>query len=272
VTHHPLEARTAIVTGASSGIGRAIAERLGGAGAAVHLVGRTMEPMEHSVTTIVQAGGSATATLLDVRDSEALEGFVAKTAADAGRLDVMVNSAGVARADAILTGTTSQWQELFDVNVIALLVGSRAAVTAMRATGSGGHIINISSIVSQRSNAGVYGATKAAVNYVTEGLRQELEGDNIRITSLLPGVIATNAVRNFPPEVVNLVGNLAGIQVDARPGERLPDDVLAAAQAALDSHIARPEDIAEMVVHIVGLPLRLNIAEVVVRPAQTLSF
>lgn len=266
------DGRTAIVTGASSGIGRAIAERLGADGAAVHLIGRTLAPMEESVVRVRAAGGTATATALDVRDSEALAATVAKLASDAGRLDVMVNNAGIARNDPILAGTADQWREMLEVNVLALLVGAQAAVTAMRATGSGGHIVNISSIAAQRPDSGVYGATKAAVSYLTEGLRQELEDDDIRVTSLLPGVVATNAVRNFDRSVIEGIGALVGLELDVRPGERLPDDALATAQAALATHIARPEDIADAVAHVVSLPLRLNVAEMVVRPARTLQF
>ena len=266
-----LYGRVAIVTGASSGIGRAIAERLGAEGVTVHLVGRTWDPLEAAVKRICEAGGSATATVLDIRDSAALEAFVARIAEEAGRLDVMVNNAGIARNDAILAGDPAQWHELFDVNVLALLVGCRAAVTAMRRTGSGGHIINVSSIAALNGDGSVYGATKAAVNHLTEGLRQELEGDSIRITSLLPGATATNVVRNFTPDTIRSLVTLAGADIDVTPGARLPDDVLTAAHAALQSHIARPEDIAESVAHIVGLPLRLNVAQYVVRPAQTLQ-
>ncbi len=270
-SHQALTGRTAIVTGASSGIGRAIAERLGAAGAAVHLAGRTKEPLEAAVERIRDAGGSASSTILDVRDHGALEDFVARVAQQSGGLDVMVNNAGIARNDKILTGTTAQWQELFDVNVVALLVGCRAAITAMRATGRGGHIVNLSSTAVLRPDAGVYGASKAAVSYLTEGLRQELEGDNIRITALLPGVVATNAVRNFTPEVVGGLAALAGTEIDFVPGERLPEDVLTAAQTAFESHIARPDDIADAALYVVSQPLRLNIAELVVRPAQTMT-
>jgi len=265
-----LDGGTGIVTGASSGIGRAIAERLGAAGMHVHLTGRTAEPMDESVARVEAAGGRATATVLDVRDGEKLAAFVDRVAEEAGRLDVMVNNAGIARNGPILEEAAEHSREMFEVNVLALLTGCRAAVGAMRRTGSGGHIVNISSIAALRPDSGVYGATKAAVSYLTEGLRQELEGDDIRITALLPGVVATNAVRNFSPEVAEGIGAVTGIPVDFRPGERLPDATLDAAQQALEQLIARPEDIADAVHHVVSLPRRLNIPSLVVRPAQTL--
>src|SRR4051812_26382773 len=121
---HQLGGRVAIVTGASSGIGRAIAERLAGDGATVHLLGRTAAPMEASVAAIEAAGGTAHWATLDVRDGPALAGHIAAVADGAGRLDVMVNNAGVARNDTVLAGDEAQWRELFDVNVLALLVGA----------------------------------------------------------------------------------------------------------------------------------------------------
>lgn len=266
-----LKDRTAIVTGASSGIGRAIAERLGSDGASVHLLGRAMEPMEESVSRIEEAGGSATATSLDVRDGDKLAAFVANVADRAGRLDVMVNNAGLGYRGTILAGEPEDWREMLEVNVLALLVGCQAAVEAMRLTGSGGNIINISSIGALRTESGVYGATKAAVNYLTEGMRAELEGDDIRITSLSPGVVATNFVRHFPSDARLALGAVVGVEMDPTPGSRVDDEVLTAAQAALPDHVALPSDIAEAVAFVVGLPRRLNVPSLVVRPARSLD-
>jgi NADP-dependent 3-hydroxy acid dehydrogenase YdfG len=267
-----LQGRVALVTGASSGIGRAIAERLAADGGTVHLLGRTPEPMARSVAAIESEGGTAHAHTLDVRDLDALAQLIDTVADDNGRLDVMVNNAGTGDNRPILGGDLDDWRRMFDVNVMALLVGSTTAVEAMRRTGSGGHIINISSIAAQRPDGGVYGATKATVNYLTSGLRQELEADDIRITSVMPGVVATNFVRNFEPEVVQAIGALVGVDIDFTPGAQLPDEVLEKAQAALETHIARPEDIADAIAYVVALPRRLNLPEIVVRPAQSLDF
>jgi NADP-dependent 3-hydroxy acid dehydrogenase YdfG len=267
-----LAGKTAVITGASSGIGRAIAERLGAAGAHVHMIGRSVAPMEEAAQRITDAGGAADVVVLDVRDAAALRRAIDRAAADSGRLDIMVNNAGLGHPGAILDGELANWQEMLDVNVLALLVGCQTAVRAMRESGSGGHIINISSIGALRTDSGVYGATKAAVNYITTALRQELEDDDIRITALLPGLVATNFARHFPLEVVAGIGAVAGVAVDFTPGERIPDAVLEGAQANLETHIARPEDIADAVHYIVTLPLRLNIPELVVRPAKSLNF
>jgi NADP-dependent 3-hydroxy acid dehydrogenase YdfG len=267
-----LEGKTAVVTGASSGIGQAIAERLGAAGARVYLAGRTEAPMDSSRVRIEEAGGKAEVVVMDVRDADALRALVDGAAEDTGRLDVMINNAGIGHPGSIVEGEADKWREMLEVNVLALLIGSQTAVRAMRRCGNGGHIVNISSVAAIRRDSGVYGATKHAVNCITETLRLELENDDIRVTSLMPGVIATNFARNMDPEVVKSIGALAGLELDLAPGERLPDEALEKAQAALEQFIAKPDDIADAVLYTVSLPLRLNIPELVVRPAKQLQF
>jgi len=268
---HDLQGKTAVVTGASSGIGRATAERLGQAGAVVYLVGRTTADMEQSRARIEASGGKAEVVTLDVRDFDALAAVVDRAAHDTGRLDIMVNNAGVGYQEAILDGTLDKWRELLDVNVLALLVGTQTAVRAMRRAGHGGHVVNISSVGALRPESGVYGATKYAVNYLTEGLRTELEDDDIRITAIAPGVISTNFARYLAPEIVQGIGALAGSDAEIHPGERLPDELLEAAQTALERQIAKPTDVADAVLYIVSLPHRLNIADLVIRPAKSMQ-
>jgi NADP-dependent 3-hydroxy acid dehydrogenase YdfG len=209
---------------------------------------------------------------LDVRDAAALSALVDRAVADTGRLDVMVNNAGLGTREPVLAGDVGMWREMFEVNVLALLVGTQAAVAAMRRAGNGGHVVNISSVGALEPGSGVYGATKAAVNYLTRALRAELEDDDIRVTSVAPGVVATNFARNFDPEVVQGIVALAGMDVEVQRGERIPTEALEAAQAALDRLIAKPEDIADAVHYVVSLPLRLNVADIVVRPAKQLQF
>jgi NADP-dependent 3-hydroxy acid dehydrogenase YdfG len=226
--------------------------------------------MEETVSAVTAAGGKAKFTALDMRDTDELTAVIAKVADDSG-LDIMVNSAGLGHWGKILDGTVDQWREMLEVNVLGLLVGCWSAIAGMRRTGRGGHIVNISSIAANRPDSGVYGATKAAVNHLTAGLRQELEQDDIRITSLMPGVVATNFVRHMDPGVIQGMGAMLGVQIDIEPGERVPEEVINKAQEAMESIIAKPEDIADVVAYIVGLPRRLNIPEVIVRPAQTSS-
>ena len=267
----PLHGRTAVVTGASSGIGRAIAERLGGAGAFAYLAGRTAEAMEESRTRIEETGGKAEVVVLDVRDPAAVAGLVERAAEDTGRVDVMVNNAGLSHPGPIADQTPDQWREMLEVNVLALLVGSQAAIRAMRRLGQGGHIVNISSIAAQSRESGVYGATKHAVNCITSTLRMELEDEDIRVVTIMPGAVATNFARNFDPEVIRGIGGLVGIDFDWQRGDRLPDDVLEQAQQALQQVLAAPEDVADAVLYAVSAPLHLNVAEIVVRPAKQLS-
>lgn len=267
-----LERKTAIVTGASSGIGRAVAERLGSAGARVYLAGRTAAAMEASRARIEQAGGKADVVVLDVRDADALHAVVDRAVQDTGRLDVMVNNAGLSYPGRILDGRLDQWREMFDVNVLSLLVGCQAAIEAMGRCGHGGHVVNVSSIAAQRRDSGVYGATKHAVNAITSTLREELEDSDIRVVCVMPGAVATNFGRNFAPATINALGALIGQDIDFQQGDRLPDDSLEKAQAALAQSLATPDDVAEAVLYAVSLPPRVNVAEIVVRPAKQIHF
>jgi NADP-dependent 3-hydroxy acid dehydrogenase YdfG len=262
--------KTAVVTGASSGIGMAIARCLGECGARVWLAGRTSGPMEATKAIIEAAGGKAEVVVFDIRDLNALVALVDRAAEDTGRLDIVVNNAGLCYRASVLDGERDHWREMIEVNVLALLVCTQAAVRAMRRHGSEGHIVSISSTDAFDRDGGVYGATKAAVDYLTEALRQELEDDIIRISTVSPGPVATNIVRNFEKQVIQDIHEIAGIDVEPRPGEHLPPEALERVQQALEQLIAKPGDIAEAVLYIVSQPARLNIAGLVVRPAKAL--
>ena len=139
--------RTVCITGSSSGMGRAIAEHLGTLGATVYLMGRNAEPMEESKARIEAAGGKADLATFDVADTAALQAWIQRAADETGRLDVMINNAGFGDfGTSFLGGDPDIWKGMLDVNVLALAVGSQAAVAAMRATESQGNIINISSV------------------------------------------------------------------------------------------------------------------------------
>jgi NADP-dependent 3-hydroxy acid dehydrogenase YdfG len=263
--------KTAIVTGASSGIGRAVSEKLGAAGAHVFLAGRSLEPMEASKKKIEAAGGRASLQSLDVRDVKQLRALVTDAVAATGRLDVMVNNAGLSHPGAIVEGEPEQWREMLETNVLALLVGCQAAVRAMRDCGAEGHIVNISSIAALRPDSGVYGATKHAVNCISATLRGELEDDTIRVVNVMPGAIATNFARNFDPEFLAGFIQATGSQVDVKKGEKLPDEVLDALQPKLQQLLGAPEDIANAVLYAVGQPINVNVADIVIRPPKQLT-
>jgi NADP-dependent 3-hydroxy acid dehydrogenase YdfG len=270
-----LAGRTAVVTGASSGIGRAIAETLGGAGAHVVLGGRTKDAMDESLTRIAAAGGAAETHVHDVRDVAEARALVERAVGSTGRLDVMVNNAGVSFPEPILDADPEHWRVMLETNVLALLVGSQAAVRAMRACGAEGHIVNISSVAALQPASGVYGATKHAVNCINESLRRELLDDPIKVVTIMPGAIATSFARNFDPAVLELMVSSMGGEADPvqfTQGSRLPDDVLERAQQAMSEHLCTPEDVAEAVLWAITRPAGVHVAEVVVRPNKDLTF
>jgi NADP-dependent 3-hydroxy acid dehydrogenase YdfG len=270
-----LSGRTAVVTGASSGIGRAIAEALGTSGAHVVLGGRTPGPMADSVTRIAAGGGSAEAHVVDVRQVDQLRGLVSQATQSTGRLDIMVNNAGLSHPEAILEESDPEhWREMLETNVFALLVGSQAAVQAMRACGAEGHVVNISSVAALRPDSGVYGSTKHAVNCITNTLRRELQEEPIKVLTVMPGAIATSFARNFDSAVLQGLVSVAGADrpaVEITKGERLPDDVLAGAQEALPGHLLTPQDVAEAVLWAVTRPAGVHLSEIVVRPKRDLN-
>ena len=267
-----LTGKTAIVTGASSGIGRAIAERLGRAGAHVFLAGRSAEPMELSKKEIEAGGaGRATVATLDVREPRQVEALVERAVRETGRLDVMVNNAGLSYPAPILAGDPEEWRAMLETNILALLVGCRAAVLAMRKGGGAGHVVNISSIAAQRPDPGVYGATKHAVNAISATLRRELEDDAIRVVNVMPGAIATNFGRNFDPKVLAGIVGASGLKIEVKQGEKLPDEVLEKAQPLLKQLLGSADDVADAVLYAITLPSHVNIADIVVRPPKSLN-
>jgi NADP-dependent 3-hydroxy acid dehydrogenase YdfG len=267
-----LSGKTAIVTGASSGIGRAIAERLGEAGAYVYLAGRTAAAMDASKSRIEAAGGRATPVVVDVRDAGGISGLVEQAVRETGRLDIMVNNAGLSYPAAIVSGEPEQWREMLEVNILALLTGCKEAVLAMRGCGAQGHIVNISSVAALRPDSGVYGSTKHAVNVISNTLRGELEDDSIRVVTIMPGAISTNFGRNFDPAVITPLVRASGVEVDVKQGERLPDEVFAGMPDGIRTILGRPEDVAGAVFYAVTQPIEVNVAEIVVRPPKQLSF
>ncbi|HLX88718.1 MAG TPA: SDR family oxidoreductase [Acidimicrobiales bacterium] len=277
----PLAGKTAVITGASSGIGRAIAELLGSSGAHVVMGGRTAAALDESVARIAARGGTAEAHTGDIRQVDVARDLVDRAVQSTGRLDVMVNNAGVSFPEPILEGDPEHWRTMLETNVLALLVGSQAAVKAMRACGARGHIVNISSGAAQRRDSGVYGSTKHAVNCISETLRQELKDDPIQVVTVMPGAIATSFARNFDPAVLQtMVAVAAGgggsgaeelASVELTQGERLPDELVDAARAAMPDHLCAPEDVAEAVLWAITRPPTVHVPEVSVRPNRDLA-
>jgi NADP-dependent 3-hydroxy acid dehydrogenase YdfG len=263
--------RTVCITGASSGIGRAIAEHLGRLGAHVFMMGRTTEPMAASARLIEAAGGRATVDTFDVTDSERLGRWITGAAETTGRLDVLVNNAGFGDPDSLVDGDPDSWKAMLEVNVLALAVGCQAAVRAMRSTDSEGNIINISSTATLRRDSGMYGATKYAVNCLNGTLREELQDDKIRVTVIKPGVFATNFTRNIDREMV--VGLAVAVGVDQPEFDdqgRMPQAQIDRVQAAMSTTIGDVDHIARAVEYVVSQPIEINVEELVIRPQKSL--
>ncbi|MFF3327697.1 SDR family oxidoreductase [Streptomyces sp. NPDC002889] len=176
------------VTGASSGIGEATARRLATDGHRLFLGARRTDRLDALTREITAAGGTAAFRRLDVTDAADVRAFVSAARERYGRVDVVVNNAGVMPLSPLEALKVDEWDRMIDVNVRGVLHGIAAALPAMRAQG-GGHFVNIASVGAYEVSptAAVYCATKFAVRAISEGLRQESTG-NIRVTLLSPGV------------------------------------------------------------------------------------
>lgn len=255
---HPqtLEGCVALVTGASSGLGAATALALAQAGADVALVGRSQTGLDATAGLIKAAGRRASCHAIDLMDAGAGARAVSEAVSHHRHLDILVNNAALYQPGDIGADTSPDgWVAMFRVNVMALLEACQAAIAHMRSTGRPGHIVNIGSLATRLEGGGVYGATKAAVDYITGQLRFELERDAIRAVSIVPGAFPTQLGRSFTPE------QLAALMKAFTAFESVPD---ADGRTAI---VGVPRDIADAVVYAVSQPIHINIAEMVVRPA-----
>ena len=188
-----LSGRVAIVTGASRGIGRSIAEHYARAGAAVVLSSRKQAALDEVAARISANGGKAIGIAAHSGDKDALIALVDQTVAHYGRLDVLVNNAATnPHFGTILEAEDSHWQKTLEVNLLGNVWLTQAAVPVMRATG-GGKIINVASIVGLKPGRyqGIYSITKAAVISLTKTLASELGADNIQVNAIAPGLVRT---------------------------------------------------------------------------------
>ena len=184
-----------MITGASGGIGAACAMEFARMGFQVALSARSIEKLQEVAAEIeAETGVTAFTYQMDVRVEEQVKGFVAATAEKFGRIDILLNNAGLAKgvAPLIEEQDVSNWQVMFDTNVMGLLMMTREAVPHM-INGGNGHVINIGSIAGREAYAGgaVYCASKFAVRAITEALRQELLGKPVRVTTIDPGMVET---------------------------------------------------------------------------------
>jgi short-subunit dehydrogenase len=214
--------RAALVTGASSGIGAATARVFAAAGLRVALCGRRKERLDELAADIAARGGEAAVHAVDVTDSLAVRAMVDAVAARWGRLDVLVNNAGQGLAAPFEQTTADDLRRLMELNVVAVLGATQAALPIMRRQGSG-HVVNVSSIAGRRAAPyrAAYSATKFALGALSEALRVELTGTGIAVTLVYP--IITTGTEFHEVEVQKVPWRSMG---PVQPAERVARSIL----------------------------------------------
>ena len=187
-----IEGKVVVITGASSGLGEATARLLSAQGATVVLGARRVERIQALADKLTASGGKALAIPTDVTDYDQVQRLVDAAVQTYGRIDVMINNAGLMPQSPLERRKIDDWNQMIDVNIKGVLYGIAAALPYMKEQ-KAGHIINVSSVAGHKVRAGgaVYAATKHAVRALSEGLRQEVKPYNIRTTVISPGAVAT---------------------------------------------------------------------------------
>ncbi len=240
--------KVAIITGASSGIGEATARRLAESGARVVLAARRVERLEALAADIELREGAALVAPTDVTDVRSVR-QLARTALDAfGRIDILINNAGIMPLSPISKLKVEEWDRMIDVNIKGVLYCVAATLPTMLEQGSG-HIINVSSVAGRRPfpSGAVYSATKFAVRAISQGLRLELSStEGIRVTDIEPGVVATELTHHI---------------TDKETANRFQE--MWAEKTPLESI-----DIAETILFVLSRPDHVNVNEILVRPTD----
>ena len=241
MTSHNIEQKVVLITGASSGIGDATARHLGARGARLMLGARRTERLAALAAEIRADGGTAAWYKLDVTRRDDSVAFVEAALAEYGRVDVIVNNAGVMPLSPMASLKVDEWDRMVDVNIKGVLYGIAAVLPVMNRQGFG-QIINVSSIGGLQVSpiAAVYCATKYAVRAISDGLRQE--NDKLRVTSICPGVVTSELA------------------------DTISDPVAAEAMKAYRSIALEPEAIAAAIAYAIAQPADIDVNEIVVRP------
>jgi NADP-dependent 3-hydroxy acid dehydrogenase YdfG len=241
-----IETKVVVITGASSGIGEATARLLAQRGAKVVLGARRIERLQALAAEIREAGGIAHACKVDVTRRDDVIAFVGEAAQTFGRVDVIVNNAGVMPLSNLAALKVDEWERTIDVNLKGVLNGIAAGLPLMKAQGHG-QFVNVASIGAHRSypGAAVYCATKFAVWALSDALRQEELGGDIRVTTISPGTVASE---------------LAGSITDADAAE---------AMKSFRAITLDPEAIARAIAFAIEQPQDVDVSEITVRPTRS---
>jgi NADP-dependent 3-hydroxy acid dehydrogenase YdfG len=246
-----LSGTVALVTGASSGIGEATAVALAERGATVALVARRRDKLE-ALAERIGGGGKALVIEADVSDQAQAQAAVETAVGELGRLDTLVNNAGVMLLGPIVGAPLEEWQRMVNLNVLGLLYCTHAALPHLLAAAEGdprsvADVVNISSTAGRvaRLNSGVYNATKFGVVAFSESLRQEVTARHVRVSIIEPGATATElASHNRPVVLEEMAKNFGGIELMAS------------------------EDIADAIVYVVTRPRHVAVNEMLIRPTE----
>ena len=243
---------TALVTGASSGIGQATAAELASFGAHVVAVARRKDRLDELVARIGASGGSASAIVADITEEAAAQDVVAQTVRDHGRLDILVNNAGVMQLGPTAEASVEDWKRMVDLNVLGLLYCTHAALPHLLDAAENGprrvaDLVNVSSIGgrSVRPGSQVYNLTKWGVGALSESMRQELASKYVRVSVIEPGATRTELQEANRPEILAQIRN-------RQDGFELLD----------------PQDLADAIGYMVTRPRHVNVNEIMVRPTE----
>jgi NADP-dependent 3-hydroxy acid dehydrogenase YdfG len=242
-----LSGKAVAITGASSGIGEATALTLAKAGASVALGARRKDRIDELAARIEDEGGTAVALEVDVSDEAAARGFVEAAHERLGRLDTLVNNAGVMLLGPVEQADSEDWRTMVNVNLLGLMYCTHAALPIMLGQESG-DIVNISSVAGRFARAGnaVYAATKFGVGAFSEGLRNEITERGVRVTLIEPGFVDTELQSHNTGEVLETLEAMR---------EHLRDPL-------------RAQDIANGILYAVSQPPNVSINEVLIRPTR----
>lgn len=250
----PLDGTVALITGASSGIGEASALHLAAQGARVVLVARRKDRLDDLAARITAQGGEALVIEADITGKQAARDAVAQAAAKWGRLDTVVNNAGVMLLGPAEQAPLEEWERMVNLNVTGLLYVAHAALPHLLSAAADeprnvADLVNISSVAGRVARAGsaVYNLTKFGVTAFTEGLRQEVAGRHVRVSVVEPGAVETELATHLRPEIMEVMQQRFGSI------ERLNAD-----------------DIADAVTYVVTRPRHVAINELLVRPTEQL--